>query len=143
MKYEFVIPGEPMGKERPRFSHVGKYVHTYTPPKTVRYEKKVRESLFKECESVTVLKGAIRAEIHAVFPIPTSTKKKLRAEMEQGNVPYTKKYDIDNVIKIVLDALNEVVYEDDKQVTEVYATKVYGKEPCVKVIIEELTDEVV
>lgn len=41
MKYEFIIPGEPMGKERPRFSHVGKYVHTYTPPKTVRYEKKV------------------------------------------------------------------------------------------------------
>ena len=47
------------------------------------------------------------------------------------------------MIKIVLDALNEVVYEDDKQVTEVYATKVYGKEPRVKVVIEELTDEVV
>ena len=36
---ELIVPGEPMGKQRPRLSKFG----TYTPTKTVNYETFVKE----------------------------------------------------------------------------------------------------
>ena len=38
MMIRFVIPGEPQGKGRPKFSRQGNFVKTYTPAKTENYE---------------------------------------------------------------------------------------------------------
>ena len=38
--------------------------------------------------------------------------------MLQGNISPTKKPDADNVIKIVLDAMNKFAFKDDTQVTK-------------------------
>lgn len=138
MEVKFTILGEPMGKERPRFRRVGNYVQTYTPAKTKNYETKVRDSYYSSNMNTRHLTGAIQAEIYGVFPIPVSVSKKLRAKMESGEEPYTKKVDADNLAKIVLDALNGVAYEDDKQITKLSVTKVYGKEPRVEVTLKEL-----
>ena len=46
---EFVIPGEPRGKGRPRFSKSG---HAYTPSETVAYEKLVRACWYKAAGAV-------------------------------------------------------------------------------------------
>ena len=138
MEVKFTILGEPMGKERPRFRRVGKYVQTYTPAKTKNYETKVRDSYYQDNMKSRHLTGAIEAEIHGIFPIPVSVSKKLRAKMESGEEPYTKKVDADNLAKIVLDALNGVAYEDDKQVTKLTVTKVYGIDPRVEVRLKEL-----
>lgn len=139
MEVKFTILGEPMGKERPRFRRVGNYVQTYTPAKTKNYETKVRDSYYSSNMETRHLTGAIEAEIYGVFPIPVSVSKKLRAKMENGEEPYTKKVDADNLAKIVLDALNGVAYEDDKQITKLTVTKVYGKDPRVEVTLKELT----
>ena len=139
MEVKFTILGEPMGKERPRFRRVGNYVQTYTPAKTKNYETKVRDSYYSSNMETHHLTGAIEAEIYGVFPIPVSVSKKLRAKMENGEEPYTKKVDADNLAKIVLDALNGVAYEDDKQITKLTVTKVYGKDPRVEVTLKELT----
>lgn len=141
MEVKFTILGEPMGKERPRFRRVGKYVQTYTPAKTKNYETKVRDSYYQDNMNSRHLTGAIEAEIHGIFPIPVSVSKKLRVKMESGEEPYTKKVDADNLAKIVLDALNGVAYEDDKQVTKLTVTKVYGIDPRVEVRLKELADE--
>ena len=34
----FTIPGQPFGKQRPKFSRAGAYVKTYTPKETTSYE---------------------------------------------------------------------------------------------------------
>lgn len=141
MEVKFTILGEPMGKERPRFRRVGNYVQTYTPAKTKNYETKVRDSYYSSNMGTRHLTGAIEAEIYGVFPIPVSVSKKLRAKMESGEEPYTKKVDADNLAKIVLDALNGVAYEDDKQISKLTVTKVYGKDPRVEVRLKELVDE--
>lgn len=53
----------------------------------------------------------------------------LQATLEFGyysptnNVAYPKKADIDNLSKFVLDSLNGVLYDDDKQVVRLNATK--------------------
>lgn len=38
----FSIPGQPFGKQRPKFSRAGAYVKTYTPKETTSYENLVK-----------------------------------------------------------------------------------------------------
>lgn len=41
---------------------------------------------------------------------------------------------MDNIIKTIMDALNGIAYEDDKQVCEIHVEKIYGEIP--KVMVE-------
>ena len=50
----------------------------------------------------------------------------------------TKKPDIDNIAKCVLDALNKLAYRDDTQVVTLRMEKHYGEIPRVEVEIEEI-----
>ena len=76
----------------------------------------------------------LRAIIRAFFPIPKSASKKKREQMRDLRILHTKKPDVDNIIKAVLDALNGVAYYDDSQVAQVFISKCYAEQP--KVIIE-------
>ena len=40
----------------------------------------------------------------------------------------TKKPDIDNIVKIVLDAMNKFAFKDDTQITKLEVEKIYGIE---------------
>ena len=68
---------------------------------------------------------AIRLRLIAYFPVPHSYSKKKRGECIAGLIKPTVKPDIDNVVKAALDAMNGVVYDDDKQVFEVIVSKRY------------------
>ena len=136
---EFTVYGEPKGKGRPRFSKTKYGVRTFTPADTRNYEAFVKISYINEVGSVK-LNGAISADITGVFPIPKSVSKKQRILMEQGKIPYTKKIDIDNLCKSILDSVNGIAYDDDKQIVELTAHKMYGVEPCVKVKFKEIAE---
>jgi len=131
VEYKLTIPGKPIGKGRPKFSTAGNYVRTYTPQQTVEYENLVRlawmESGFEK------LSGNVGVFISAYFPIPASISKKKREKMEGAF--YDKKPDVDNICKIILDALNGIAYDDDKQVVKVAITKLYSAEPRAVVYI--------
>ena len=62
-------------------------------------------------------------EIDIYFSIPKSYSKCKRSAAECNIIRPTKKPDIDNVTKSVLDALNGVAYKDDTQVAEVSVRK--------------------
>lgn len=129
----FEILGKPTGKGRPR---LGKY-STYTPQKTRDYEELVKLS-FKNKYKVEPSEKEIRMKITAVFEPPRRLSKKKRAELIENKVGYTKRSDIDNICKIILDALNKIAYKDDSQVVELEARKEYGKQNIVYVSIEEV-----
>ena len=40
---KFTVPGNPFGKQRPKFARMGTYTKTYTPKKTPQHEKEVAE----------------------------------------------------------------------------------------------------
>lgn len=48
-----------------------------------------------------------------------------------------KKPDIDNIVKVVADALNGVAYHDDTQIVMVVAKKVYSSLEGLDVTVEE------
>ena len=58
-----------------------------------------------------------------LFAIPKNTKKSNRELYRLNKVLPTKKPDIDNCLKAVMDGLNKVAYEDDKQVVENHIIK--------------------
>lgn len=137
MKVKFTVLGEPQSKGRPRFARMGNYVRSYTPDETVQYETLVRLSY--QQAGLEKLSGAIRAEIIAFFPIPKSVSKKKHEQMASGKIrPITVRKDTDNICKAILDALNNIAYDDDRQVVELLAYKFYSEVPKVVVILEEI-----
>jgi Holliday junction resolvase RusA-like endonuclease len=133
----FIIEGEPHGKGRHRTTRTG---HTYTPPKTVAYENKVK-GCYMERTSGEVLVGALKATIEAYYTIPKSKSKKVKEQMRRNILRPTKKPDADNVSKAVLDALNGLAYKDDSSVVELSINKYWADEGFVKVRLEELEPE--
>lgn len=134
---EFSVPGKPRGKERPRTVRFGNRITTYTPKNTVEYENLIRDQYTKYIGN-TKLEDAIEANITGIFPVPKSTSKKIKEEMLNGNIRYTKKIDCDNLAKVILDALNKTAYDDDSQVCKLIVMKEYGEEPMVKVNLKEI-----
>lgn len=137
MKAEFVVLGEPQSKGRPRFARMGNFVRSYTPDETVQYETLVRLSYQQAGHGK--LSGAIKAKIKAYFSIPKSVSKKRHGLMAENKIlPVTVAKDTDNICKVVLDALNKIAYDDDRQVVEIHAYKFYGENPRVEVTLEEM-----
>ena len=105
------------GKARPEFRRSGNKVHAYDS-KNKEPERLIREAFLKASRSYkTPLEGAIGVEISTYKRLPKSKPKKILSE------PDTFKPDIDNIIKLVFDALNGVAYDDDKQIVKVQAKK--------------------
>lgn len=140
------IPGPPQGKARARTFYnprLGR-VQSITPEKTVLYENLIKTCWIEQTGGTRFPDGAVlAATIVAYFEIPKSAPKKDVPDMRAGRIRPTKKPDMDNIIKTVLDALNGIAYRDDSQITAVVAVKVYTErkdnEPHVTLIIEEST----
>ena len=132
-RYEFVVEGEPKAKGRPRFTKSG---IAYTPKETATYENFVKVS-FQNAYPIHVrMEGSIKATIIAYFGIPKSKPKKFKEQAEHEKVYPEKKPDCDNIAKTILDSLNGIAYEDDKQITDMLVLKRYSYIPRVEVILE-------
>lgn len=131
----FTIPGSPMGKGRVRISKGG---FCFTPENTMNYENLVKVSCIDKCQQRQAdYAGQVAVDITAFYPIPSSYTKKKQEQIRGGARP-VKKPDLDNIAKIVLDALNHVAWQDDKQVVCMVLTKKYAEVPCVSVGIHYL-----
>ena len=128
----FVVKGDPRGKGRPRFTKSG---HAYTDENTKQYESLVAWSY--RMASGYKFTSPVRVTIMAHFKPPNKSKKVV-GDMLDGHILPTKKPDVDNIAKIILDGLNGIAWDDDTQVVELIVSKHYSKEPRVAVMIEEL-----
>ena len=103
------------GKARPRFARAGKRV--YTPNDTIKAERDIRKA-FLAAGGTQAPKGIeVTVHITTVRPLPKSRPKRIESE------PDVYKPDLDNIAKLVLDALNGVAWYDDTQVTELVVGK--------------------
>ena len=135
MKYEFEVIGDIKGKARPR---VNTYTcKAYTPTDTKDYELLVKQYFKIKYPRFVPLENRLSVKIVATFKVPKTTTKKDREQIEKGLISPTKKPDIDNIVKIILDALNQMAFKDDTQITKLEVEKVYGEEEKVYVAIEE------
>jgi crossover junction endodeoxyribonuclease RusA len=111
---KFSIDGQPIPKARPRVSKK----RAYTPARTAAWEDAVGWAA--RAAQVEPAMGDVYVSLQFW------RKGKARA-------------DLDNLVKGVLDGLNGIAYDDDKQVVSLRATVEYGHEkPGVDVIIERI-----
>lgn len=123
----FVIYGKPQGKARPRFSNG----HAYTPKQTAGYERQIKNA-FRATGGQMIESEGVIIEIDVYYKKTAADKKK--------TFP-TKKPDIDNICKIVLDGLNGVAYADDKQVVSLSANKYFAIKGVERVEVRILSED--
>jgi Holliday junction resolvase RusA-like endonuclease len=127
----FWINEKPAPKQRPRVTRNG----TYTPKQTVQAEAAVRAA-WRESGSEQIPTGLpIQAEFTFYLERP---KAHYRASGELNTaglacpwpiVSGRKNADIDNYVKLVLDALNGCAFVDDAAIVSVHADKKWDENP--------------
>jgi len=136
--YSLIIPGKPMGKQRPRFSSFGKFTKVYTPKETLDKEKEIKKLFLQKYPKHDTIESAIKVEVIAYMYIPKSTSKKKKQMMLNDDIKSIIKPDVDNIAKLILDALNGLAFKDDKQIVELVCYKRYSDEPRSEITIERI-----
>lgn len=123
----FVIPGTPVGKGRPKFARRGNFTVAYTPEKTASYENLVKVKAEEAMKGRPAIDGAVAVTIWLWVTPPASWSQKKQRQALSHEILPTSKPDVDNVIKGIFDAMNEIVWKDDKQAVDVSIRKRYSE----------------
>ncbi len=128
------LSGEPQGKGRPRFARASG--RAFTPASTRSYEAALKYAAQMAMEASgshgALVGGQIAVFIRADMPIPVSKPKAFRRGIEAGCIRPTTKPDVDNIAKNI-DALNGIVWADDKQVVSLTIEKHYSDTPALTI----------
>lgn len=139
----FTVPGRPQGKARARTFYskqMGRSM-SVTPDQTVLYENLVKERFLVQCQGRYFESDIpVTLQITAKFLPPKSTSKRKREQMLSGVILPLKKPDMDNIVKVVADALNGAAYHDDTQIAFIQARKVYSEMEGLEITVEEYED---
>jgi Holliday junction resolvase RusA-like endonuclease len=87
------------------------------------------------------LQGPVRVVMTMRFPVPASWSKKNQAAALAGQIRPTIKPDWDNGAKLC-DAINMVVFLDDKQVVDGRVIKLYSERPGLTIEVESAFIEI-
>ena len=134
----FLVPGEAIGKGRPRVSTIGGHARMFTPKKTANYESLIAIAAQQAMQGRELIAGPVMLEMKIFVAVAASWSKKKTAEALQGLVMPTKKPDADNVLKAICDGINGIVFKDDVQVVNVSLSKRFSQTPGVSVRVVPL-----
>lgn len=142
MSVDFFIPGQPVGKGRPKVSsRGGKFAQLYTPAPTVAYEGLVAHAAHAAMNGRPPLLGPCSVSIRLQLTVPASWSKRKQGAAMNGHLFPTTKPDLDNCAKALLDGMNGVVWKDDVQAVELLITKRYSDMPGAMVRVAEMSTD--
>jgi Holliday junction resolvase RusA-like endonuclease len=81
--------------------------------------------------------GAISVKIFICFPFNKTDSKHTQ---EKGSVYHPKKPDVDNYVKMLLDAMNKKFWVDDAQICELRVIKKRGNKPLIDIEIATIQE---
>lgn len=122
----FTLPIEAKAWQRVKRNRYG---IAYVPLATRIYKTRLKEAV-KEFQPDFPFTGPLKLAVSFLLPKPKSVKREWPAVRP----------DIDNYLKGVLDAWNGVFWNDDGQIVEIHAAKIYGG-PSIVVTIQQLDQE--
>lgn len=132
-QYEIILEVKPVAKGRPRFSKFG---HAYTPQKTLDAEEEIRYKLisWKNKNNFKIIENKpIILEANFYFSVPKSFSKKRKEELL--GKPHIIKPDCDNLMKLLCDAMNNIIYKDDCLIYNLKTGKYYSEKDLIKISI--------
>lgn len=138
---ELWIPNEPRPKGRPRaWGTPGGKPRIYTPESTQAYERLVRSTAIIEMQrrGWDTFKACTPLKVRLDFflTVPMSKPYKWREKALTGEHRPTKRPDLDNLEKSILDGLNGTAWSDDCQIVEIISAKWWAMEPGCMVTIK-------
>ena len=136
MKILIKVLGNPQHQKRHRHHKAGKFVMTYDPSEV---EKTNFLLTVQKYAPKSPILGDIRLKLWFCMPRPRGHYGTGRNDgILKASAPrwHTKRPDLDNLIKFVLDALGGrgIYWKDDSQVYSIVAQKLYDEKP--RVVIE-------
>lgn len=137
---EVWIAGEPVAKGRPRITSFNGQARAYTPAKTRKEEERVARLWTGIC----IPQGEpIEVFVSAYHQRPKNHLLKSGLLSTAGKASYfpTKRPDLDNIVKLILDGLNGVAFHDDAQIVNLHAARYWAavnEEPGVRVRVRTL-----
>jgi Holliday junction resolvase RusA-like endonuclease len=147
VRVSFTVRGYSLGKGRAKSRIVaprGKkpFVSHYTPAKTRNFETSITFQAQAAMENIGApFEGCVRVLIVSVHVVPASWSSAKRAKALAGILRPNVKPDFDNIGKLVCDAMNGIVYLDDKQVVDGRVVKWYGPIPMMEVTVTPLDED--
>lgn len=135
MQLKFTIKGKAKAKQSVKFTRGG---IKYTPKDIVEYANLAKVSFinaYPNWQPSQFLETPLTVEINVYKAIPASFSKKKQERAIAGEIRPTVKPDCDNIAKNINDALNGIVYPDDKQIVSLTINKFYSYDERVEVSI--------
>lgn len=133
---EFNIPGRITGKGRPRFARVGDAIRTFTDKRTLNTEALIRSLASVAMRGRLPFSGPVELRVYICLNPAASWSNKRKRE----TIWVTGRPDADNILKVVGDALNRVVFNDDAQVASIIFQRTYVSDmpERVRVVVSDL-----
>lgn len=138
MKFVFNI--EPQTQLRPRASRRGCAIVVYDPPKVKNFKAKLH-AMAKEQYQGEPLNGPLEVTFVFYRPVQASLSKAEKARRLAGEVPPVVKPDLSNYLKASEDALNGVLWADDRLIVIERCFKRYSETPRIEVEVRKYKED--
>ena len=135
MTLTFDVPGIPVAQGRGRAVRIGPGVRVIDPEKSRDWKRTVHFTVAQHTVHIATqlpLQDALEVVLDFRMMRPKSLPKRVEY--------HTKRPDIDNCTKAILDALNGLLYRDDSQIVKLTATKRYADRPGVEIRVQTLEE---
>ena len=135
---KITVPGQPIAQQRPRFSKANFKVFDPNREDKIEIREKIRSKAPKK-----PFEGGVYLTLNFYTQRPLQhfvgkkTDNKLRPEAPLWKV---SRPDIDNLVKFIMDVLDEFIL-DDSQICKLITTKKYSVKPKTVIEIGELEDD--
>lgn len=135
---------EPQSQLRPRaaYNTRSRRIVVYDPKQTHEYKQRLRQ-LAQSQYTQPALTTALKVDVSFFRPVQKSISLKERARRINGEHRPAVKSDIDNYVKALFDALNGVVWLDDRQIVDLAAHKYYSDKPRIEIDVDPVNTEVI
>jgi len=125
------VYGYPLAWMRPRAVRAGGFIRFFNHPKMEDWKRTVQAQVIP-VKPATPLQGPVAITMRFHLARPASLPKRV--------TQHSKKPDLENCGKNLLDHLTGLIYRDDAQVCELHLFKQYSDQPGVEIEIVELSE---
>ena len=136
---QIIIDGPAVPQGRPRAVRAGSGVRMYDPPKSRNYKEvvKLKCRSYMSRNQIKTITGPLALHLTFYFKPPKSYSKKRIEAIRKREELFTKKPDLDNLAKSILDGMNGTVFVDDAQIVYMSLQKEYADRDYV---VAEITE---
>jgi len=138
-KTKFILYGKPKSKNRPRAAKYGDSVRIYSDQ--TKEQAHDKSELMRQMRDLGYLQR-LREPISVTMRFHMGKAGRAGTGYLNGQ-PKPTKPDIDNMAKWYLDVMNDLIFDDDRFVTELWCEKLYSVKPKVELYITPIGDKMI